>query len=42
MAKAIIHFAITLSRSFPSVYVHLLPIARRHGLIGRLTLCKKG
>ena len=42
MTKAIIHFALTLSRSFPSLYVRLLPIARQYGLIGQLTLCKKG
>ena len=42
MTKAIIRFALTLSRSFPAIYARLLPMARRHGLVGQLTLCKKG
>ena len=42
MTKAMIRVALTLSRSFPTIYARLLPMARRHGLIGCLTLCKKG
>lgn len=42
MTKAIIRFALTLTHNFPSLYVRLLPIARQCGLIGCLTLCKKG
>lgn len=42
MSKAIIRFALTLTHNFPTLYARFLPIARRCGLIGRLTLCKKG
>ena len=42
MTKAIIHFALTITHNFPSLYARLLPIARQYGLIGQLTLCKKG
>ena len=42
MTKAILRFALSLSHPFPALYVRFLPMARRHGLIGCLTLCKKG
>lgn len=42
MTKAVIRFALTIAHNFPSLYVRLLPIARQCGLVGRLTICKKG